>query len=266
MKPPQYDPSWSEEIKALHRHDLQEIWDPTISRNVWNQYHNQLEVYIDLVEKRAREKRLSIMDVGCAQATLALLLAERGHEVYAVDIRSHFLDYARSRYTHGDISFVAGNIFDLSFDVHFDIIFANQIVEHIVYPQQLFEHLKSFISDGGSLVVTTPNQEYIANNLPSFLDIGDVSNYEEKQFTADADGHFFAYKASELCGAMVAAGFSRNAVTFFESPFISGHMKIRYLHKIVPVSLLQELDTLLLRMPKVGKILAHQLMVVGELL
>jgi len=37
-----YDPAWSE-VKALYRHDIQEIWDPTINRHIWNQYHNQLD-------------------------------------------------------------------------------------------------------------------------------------------------------------------------------------------------------------------------------
>jgi 2-polyprenyl-3-methyl-5-hydroxy-6-metoxy-1,4-benzoquinol methylase len=78
MRPPVFNPEWSEEVQAVYRHDVREVWDPTIARHVWNQYHNQLDLYLSLAEGRGR---LNILDIGCAQATLALLLAERGHRV-----------------------------------------------------------------------------------------------------------------------------------------------------------------------------------------
>src|SRR5215510_8796449 len=101
MQPPVFNPDWPAEVKALHEHDVQEIWDRTICTNVWNQYHNQIEFYQRLVSRYYRGK-VRILDVGCAQATLAILLAEAGHSVCAVDLRPAFLEYARSRYTHGD--------------------------------------------------------------------------------------------------------------------------------------------------------------------
>ena len=42
MKPPRFDPSWPADVLALYRHDMQEIWDPSIAPQIWNQYHNQL--------------------------------------------------------------------------------------------------------------------------------------------------------------------------------------------------------------------------------
>jgi serine/threonine-protein kinase len=37
---------------ALYRHDLREMWDRTIAPQVWNQYHNQLGIYVALVDGR----------------------------------------------------------------------------------------------------------------------------------------------------------------------------------------------------------------------
>ena len=48
MKPPIFDTNWSEEIKALYRHDIQEMWTSLLIGHVWNQYHNQLRVYLEL--------------------------------------------------------------------------------------------------------------------------------------------------------------------------------------------------------------------------
>jgi 2-polyprenyl-3-methyl-5-hydroxy-6-metoxy-1,4-benzoquinol methylase len=263
MKRPTHDPSWSPEVEALYRHDMQEIWDPTINRHVWNQYHNQLDLYLGLAGGADGEGQKKILDVGCAQGTLALLLAERGHDVVALDLRSGFLEYAQSRYSHGRIRFIAGNALECELDERFDLVFANQIAEHIIYPEQLIRRLKGLLNSKGKLVVTTPNWHYLRNSLPSFEELGDASQYEHLQFTADGDGHFFAYKAMELEHIFMNAGFECVERYIFESPFVSGHLKLRYLHRVVPLGVLRALDRVVLASP-FGRYLAHQLMIVGK--
>lgn len=262
MKPPAFKPDWPDDVQALYRHDMQEIWDRSIAPQIWNQYHNQLRVYFSLLEGRGP---LDILDAGCAQGTLALLLAEKGHKVQAIDIRPQFLEYAASRYERGDISFICGNVLDMKLDEKFDLIFANQIVEHMVYPLDLVRRLSCMLKPGGRLAMTTPNGRYVKNSLPRFSELGDVVRYSNLQFSADADGHFFAYRDKELREIFEKAGLSQIHVSFFETPFISGHMKIRYLHGLVPVPILRLLDRLLLKMPRLRKSVAHQLMIVGTL-
>ena len=177
------------------------------------------------------------------------LLAERGHDVVALDLRPGFLEYAQTRYTHGHIRFVAGNALECELDERFDLVFANQIIEHVVYPERLIGRLKGLLNAGGKLVVTTPNWHYVRNNLPSFEEIGDPAQFEHLQFTADGDGHFFAYKAGELVNIFTNAGLRNIKSIFFESPFISGHLKLRYLHKLVPLRLLYALDYSALALP-----------------
>lgn len=265
MKSPVYDPGWSEEVKALYRHDMQEIWDRKISRHVWNQYHNQLDLYLNIAGEAASGRAKKILDVGCAQGTLALLLAERGHRVCAVDLRPSFLEYAKSRYVHGDVRFIEGNALELDLDERFDLIFANQIIEHLVYPQVLVNRLRRLLVHGGQLVVTTPNWHYFINTaLPSYQELGDPAQHEHRQFTADGDGHFFAYRANELVAIFSEEGLAKVDFRYFETPFMSGHMKVRYLHRLVPVGLLRWLDRLALAIPGLGKALAHQLLITGR--
>jgi len=261
MKPPAFDPGWPADVQALYHHDMREMWDPTIAPQIWNQYHNQLDMYCALVDERGQ---IDILDVGCAQGTLALLLAERGHRVCAMDIRQQFLDYAALRHEKGEIRFVCGNGLDANPDRKFDLVFANQIIEHLVYPAQLVGRLASWLKPRGRLVVTTPNWAYVKNGLPSFSEIGDPGKHKHLQFTADGDGHFFAYRAGELVEIVRGAGLSQIRVKCFETPWISGHLKFRYLHRWLPTGLLRWLDGVTLRMPGVGEHLAHQLMVVGE--
>ncbi len=265
MKPPVYDPGWSEEVRALYRHDMQEIWDRTISRHVWNQYHNQLDLYLNIAGEATFGKAKKILDVGCAQGTLALLLAECGHRVCAVDVRPQFLEYAQSRYVHGDIRFIEGNALELDLDERFDLIFANQIIEHLVYPKVLVHRLSRLLGSGGQLVATTPNWHYLVNmNLPSYKELGDPAQHEHRQFTADGDGHFFAYRPDELVEIFRDEGLVDVRFRYFETPFISGHLKIRYLHRLISIRLLRWLDRLVLEIPGVNRALAHQLLITGR--
>lgn len=259
MKPPVFQESWSEEVKAIYRHDMQEIWDRSINRHVWNQYHNQLDIY----ERFAERPGMSVLDVGCAQGTLALRLAEAGHRVTAIDLRPQFLEYARSRYTHGDVTFLGLDVLHGDLPGQFDLVFANQIIEHLVYPVELCRRLLSALRPGGRLVMTTPSWHYVKNKLPSFSELGKASNWEHMQNSADGDGHFYAYTMQEFAQAMTAAGLQDVHVRPFETPAISGHMKVRHLHGIAPYKLLQTLDRGLLAIPGIRGWLSHQLICTG---
>lgn len=261
MKPPVFDASWPSEVRALHAHDLREMWDSTIAPQVWNQYHNQLELYLAIA---GEDRALDILDVGCAQGTLALLLAERGHRVCAMDIRAPFLAYAASRHERGEVRWVCGNAMETEPGGAFDLVFANQILEHLVVPVEFVRRLSGWLRPGGRLVATTPNGEYARNPLPSFSELGDPARHAHRQFTADADGHFFAYLPGELRAVFAAAGLERVRVSHFESPWISGHMKVRHIHGRVPARVLRALDRALLATPLLGRRLAHQLMAVGD--
>ena len=259
MNPPVYDSAWPETVQALYRHDMQEMWDRSIALHVWNQYHNQLDYYLDI----AGDESKTILDVGCAQGTLALLLAERGHHVTAVDLRPAFLEYARSRHTHGDIRFLAANVLEDDIPGSYDLIYANQIVEHLVHPEQLLLRMRARLKPGGRLVMTTPNGDYFKNALPSFRQLGNVKDWEHMQHTADSDGHFYAYSREELVELFEAAGFGEIKSIFFESPMISGHMKVRHIHGFVPAAVLRSLDKAIIGTPWLGRRLSHQLMVTG---
>ena len=261
MKAPQVSDSWTDEVRHLYEHDIREIWDRRIAPQIWNQYHNQLELYQRLV-RDLRPK--TILDVGCAQGTLALLLAEAGYSVVANDLRTDFLDYARSRYETGDIQFVPGNVFELKLEQKFDLVFANQIIEHLVYPMNFLRQLSGLLNPGGHIIVTTPNHSYFKNDLPTYAGIGDPAQHVNRQFTADADGHFFAYTAVELTEFATQAGFKNAKPFFFETPWISGHVKVRYLHRFMPVSILRLMDQLTRAIPAVERRTCHQLGVIAK--
>jgi|GEM_PF-682737 len=259
MKAPVYDAAWQDDVQALYRHDMQEMWDRSLAPCVWNQYHNQLDYYLRIAGHQVKD----ILDVGCAQGTLALLLGERGHCVTAVDLRKSFLDYAQSRHSTADVRFIAANVLVDEIPGRYDLVYANQIIEHLVYPTQLLQKLAAVMKPNARLVVTTPNASYFKNNLPTFTELGDAGQWEHLQFTADGDGHFFAYECEELINLFEAAGFTDVSATFFESPIISGHMKVRYLHPYVAPAALRAIDNVVVKLPWLARRITHQLMITG---
>lgn len=260
MKPPVYDPDWPELVKLLYAHDMQEIWDPSIAPHVFNMYNDELDRYLRV----ARRTPLRILDVGCAQGTLALRLAEEGHHVVAVDLRAEFLDYARTRYERGDILFKQGNAMELDLSGSFDLIFTNQILEHLIHPVELLSGLAHKLAPGGCLVATTPNGHYLKSKLPLFCELGDLAQYEDRQFFPDGDGHFFAYAPDELQDFFAQAGLVKVRVFPYDTPWITGHMKVRYLHGKIPVRILQLLDRALLCVPGLRRRMGYQLMASGR--
>lgn len=260
MRPPVVDTAWPDDVVALHRHDVQEVWDPTLAPNVWRMYQEDLRRYL----AAAGRTPCRILDVGCAQATLALLLAEAGHEVTALDIRPHFLDYARSRYEKGRIAFVAANVMEYATESRFDLIFANQVIEHLVYPERLLERLVGWLAPGGRLVVTTPNGAYVKSRLPTLAELGDRKALESRQFFGDGDGHFFAYHGTELRRLFAQAGLAEVRVEPFDSPWLTGHMKFRFVQGRFPVSVLRALEAATVKFPGLGSRLAFQLWAEGR--
>ncbi len=225
------------------------------------QYQNQLRVYQSLLTGRAG---LRVLDVGCAQATLALLLAEGGHDVTAVDLRKPFLDYAATRYEFGTIRFLAGNVLEMARPGEFDVVFCNQVVEHLVYPERLVVRLADWLAPEGLLVVTTPNGLYARNSLPPFSSLGDRSQHEHRQFTADGDGHFFAFRPEELLNLFPTDRFDSLELTFFETPWMSGHMMFRFVQPCLGRRICALLERATLAFPRLRAPAAHQLMVVAR--
>jgi 2-polyprenyl-3-methyl-5-hydroxy-6-metoxy-1,4-benzoquinol methylase len=260
MKRPIYDAAWPSAWKALHAHDLQEMWDASIATHVYNMYHDELRRYLRI----AGRTPLRILDVGCAQGTLALLLAEAGHHVVAVDLRPEFLTYARSRHERGDIQFVQGNAMELVLPDPVDLVFVNQVLEHLVHPVELVRGLQRMLVPGGRLVATTPNGRYMRSDLPHFAELGDLAQYEERQFFPDGDGHFFAYTATELEDVFTRSGLVDVRVSAYATPWITGHMRFRHLHGKVPPGFLRGLDRCTLKLPGLRMRLAYQLLACGR--
>jgi SAM-dependent methyltransferase len=99
---------------------------------------------------RANLHGLAIVDFGSGDGSMALALAELGARVCAVE------PYGQISYSHPAIQVVA-RLDDLPLATPFDGAVSLQVVEHLPDPRPVVAQLAQRLSDGGWLLVTTPN-------------------------------------------------------------------------------------------------------------
>jgi SAM-dependent methyltransferase len=104
-----------------------------------------------------------VLDVGCAQATAAILLAESGYNVIGVDADPNCLQYACKRDEFALCRFVC---LDASKGLglealltDFDAIVLGEVLEHVPNPRKLIASCRERLRSGGRLVISTPNGE-----------------------------------------------------------------------------------------------------------
>ena len=104
-----------------------------------------------------------VLDVGCFTGDLLQLLAERGADVYGLELQREAVSIANER--------LPGRVFQA--DVHgtafpqgpFDIVTATGLIEHVVDPVALVRRMADLLRPGGILLLQTPDSGSIPARL-----------------------------------------------------------------------------------------------------
>ncbi len=104
----------------------------------------------------------SVLDLGCGQGGLGELLVGRCHSYTGADLHHHVLQFAQAAPGQG---YVQCNGISLPFrDQSFDVIFAFDVVEHLVggspWQVQCLRELRRVLRPLGMIFITTPNRWY----------------------------------------------------------------------------------------------------------
>ena len=104
-----------------------------------------------------------ILDVGCSEGVLEILLAREGFNVTGVDINAEALAFARDllaqepeevrarvRFLHGDLAQAR------LLDDRFDTLVMGELLEHLEDPQTLLNRSLDLIRPDGRVIITTP--------------------------------------------------------------------------------------------------------------
>lgn len=143
-----------------------------------------------------------LLDIGCSNGDWASLWQARGWHCSGIDIDQGHLEIARQRGI--DARYCDLNHEDLPFeDQCFDLIFAGEVIEHLVDTDRFLAELRRCLRVSGHLLITTPNLASFENRLRLALGIYPIwVNYN-----LAGSGHVRAYTPKALAKQLQDHGF-----------------------------------------------------------
>lgn len=170
-----------------------------------------------------KTERLKLLDVGCGPGGMLDLLTEFG-EVHALDDSEDALGYCRER-LGSRVALHKGSVLGgLPDGVEFDVITAFDVIEHVRDGAEGLRSLRAALKRDGLLFCTVPAYKF----LWSIHD--------------DINHHFRRYTAHMLREELVAAGFSVQYISYFNSLLFLPIAAARLLGRLFPTQRGSESD------------------------
>lgn len=261
MKEP--DPAKIEDTMLfVYNFDKREIYNQD-KYSFWRiHYENRINEIISQVQSQIESGK--VLEVGCAQANICLLLAELGYETYAVDIRSDFLRYSRLKHERGKIFHVCASGLNLPFKENtFDVIILGELLEHVAEPQNLLISTLRSLSNEGVLIITTPNASSLLEHHKTFKEAkDDIKKLKAKQFGPAGDDHLFLFTSSELKEVVI-----QNNFQIIESKFLNTWLLNRFSYKFyrfIPLEVVRKTNSIIAKIPYLNKWISLTLMVTAK--
>lgn len=102
----------------------------------------------------------TVLDVGCGKGTFAQQIKEKfGAEVWGIELMPVPAEEAKNRLHKVFVGPCEGFISDLPND-YFDVIYCNDVLEHLEDPYTFLTHLKEKLSATGVVISSIPNIRY----------------------------------------------------------------------------------------------------------
>jgi 2-polyprenyl-6-hydroxyphenyl methylase/3-demethylubiquinone-9 3-methyltransferase len=239
---------WPQSWVESYKYDRQEVFGAPSDLGYALAYRNRRQEIVKLVTE-ALAPGASILDLAAAQGNFTLDLAERGYRVTWNDLRADLVGYVQKKHEHGDVTFAAGNIFELDFDDCFDGVLLCEVIEHVAHPDRFMTQVARLLKAGGVAVMTTPNGLYFKNDLPRFSDCPDPSVFESVQFKPNSDGHIFLLWPDEVRGLAAQSGLLIEEQVFFTTPLTNGHLKTHLFLRALPQPWIWTIERTARRLP-----------------
>ncbi|MFC1717377.1 class I SAM-dependent methyltransferase [Candidatus Poribacteria bacterium] len=137
-----------------------------------------------------------VLEIGAGLGGWCEAFQELGIYYLGVDIDRKAVESGASfgaNIIHGDITSPS---FQLGTDKPYDMIFASQVIEHILNPRDFMDRIKPLLADNGILYFDFPNPDGI---IPKLKQIGLMKGRYEKEYRfLQPPWHFIAYRAPTI--------------------------------------------------------------------
>ena len=105
----------------------------------------------------------TILDVGCSQGLVSILLAREGKKVVGIDVVAESVKFATTKllkqedaFTRANVTFKCINFLKFPEDKRFDTIIFGEVLEHLLYPEKFVKKAKKMLQKNGRLIITVP--------------------------------------------------------------------------------------------------------------
>ena len=146
----------------------------------------------------------SMLDYGCGNGEHSNVALKRGWDVVGYDVDCATAENISSKY---NFEYLCGSFESLSLaDEMFDLVYANQVVEHLKAPVKELGLIHGLIKKDGVFLVAVPNIHSLSRRVKFLLEkIGLRRKNIGKYY--DSDHHVFYYDKKSICNLLKVAGF-----------------------------------------------------------
>ena len=127
----------------------------------------------DLPTQRAAKERIhwicrqaqgeKILDIGCSQGIVCLLLGREGFNCIGVDCEQDAINFAlkelekEESFVRQRVKFQLADASKLPFeDNFFDTVILGEILEHLTHPEKVLQEARRLLKEGGKAIITIP--------------------------------------------------------------------------------------------------------------
>jgi SAM-dependent methyltransferase len=120
----------------------------------------ELSQRFDKASKYLKGDKISFLDVGCGEGKSLIEGFKRDWEVTGIDIVDNRIEAAKT----GNGNFIVGNFIDQKFPKnHFDFIYLDSVLEHVLNPKEYLLKIKEILKIGGVCYIGVPNEDSLFN-------------------------------------------------------------------------------------------------------
>lgn len=143
-----------------------------------------------------KNQNIRYLDVGAGEGKGLLEAHRRGWESTGIDIVDNRLEEAKL----SEIKFIKSNLLESDLPKnHFDFIYVDSVVEHVLNPLEYLSKIKTLLSNGGVIYIGVPNEDCLFNSVRKLVFIlTGKKNESEKLKPFDSPYHVIGFNNYSL--------------------------------------------------------------------